>query len=149
MNEYYKGKLEKGLEFQDYVVERMYEFGFPITGYSSKSYQYSHGENRNGVEIKYDMRMAETGNLYIEVAEKSDASREKFWPSGILRNDNSWLWAIGDYKVIYVFAKRQLRWIYETESPHVVVISTSKGFLLPVSRAEKGLAVAIIREVIT
>ena len=67
----YAEKLKQGLEFQDYVVERLYDCGLPIISYSSKEYQTMIGENKTGIEIKNDSNFRITGNLYIEVAEKS------------------------------------------------------------------------------
>ena len=65
MTEYYKEKLEQGLQFQDYVIDLLYDAGLPVVTYSSKQYQNNVGENRGGLEIKNDERFRETGNLYI------------------------------------------------------------------------------------
>ena len=54
-------------------------------------------------EIKRDGKFRETGNLYIETAEKSHPDKYEFIPSGIMRQDNSWLFVIGDEKTIYIF----------------------------------------------
>lgn len=52
--------------------------------------------------------------LSIEVAEKSRDDPALQWtPSGILRNDNSWLYIQGNYHVLYIFAKRFLLNYYE------------------------------------
>jgi hypothetical protein len=64
-----------------------------------------------------------------------------------LRDDNSWLWAIANDKVIYIVSKRVLRRIYETKSSVIVRLvetSTSKGFLLKIEFIEK-IAEKIIR----
>lgn len=138
--DYRSDKHLEAEEFQDFVSDALFEIGLPIGCYSSKKYQYKKGESRAGVEIKYDQRVAETGNLYIETAEKADPSRPAFSDSGIFRNDNSWLYVIGDYRTIWIFAKSMLRLLYEATKQEGVpryprvdeaTFGTSKGFLLP------------------
>ena len=137
MNSYYKEKLEQGLTYQDFVVEKLYEIGLPLISYSSKKYQALIGENKIGIEIKNDDKFAETGNFYIETAEKSDANNLNWIPSGICRNDNSWLYILGNYNEIYIFSKKQLILIHKTGKYREVEIPTSKGYLLPMDKAEK------------
>lgn len=148
MNQYYKEKLEQGQQYQDFVTEKLYKIGLPIISYSSKKYQYTIGENKCGFEIKFDDKLKNTGNLYIEVAEKSNAVNENYIASGIYRNDNTWLYIIGDYSIIYIFSKKQLRKIYEDtkriETFKRVTIPTSKGFLVPAKYAEETLAIKVI-----
>ena len=137
MTEYYKEKLEQGLYFQDYVVELLYKNGIPIISYSSKQYQNMIGENKAGLEIKNDQHFRKTGNLYIETAEKSNAANKEFVPSGIYRNDNTWLYLIGDREKVFVFGKRQLISLHKKNKYRTVETSTSRGFLLPIEDAEK------------
>ena len=139
MNEYYAKKLDQGLKYQDFVVEKLYEIGLPVISYSSKEYQNTVGENKAGIEIKNDTNFRETGNFYIETAEKSDAENANFVPSGIYRNDNTWLYLIGDYETIFVFSKKQLLLLHKCGKMKEVEISTSRGFLLPVVEAEKNM----------
>lgn len=150
LNEYYKQKLEQGLTYQDFVVEQLYNIGLPIISYSSKKYQHLIGENKCGFEIKYDDRMKISGNIYIEIAEKSNPANKEYYPSGIYRNDNTWLYIIGDYDIIFIFSKKHLRNIYENQQykkfgGREVEIPTSKGFLIPVKYAEEKLAIKIIK----
>lgn len=93
---YYGEKLDQGLEFQDYVTEEMYKIGWPIVGYSSKKFQVTRGENIMGAEIKNDQRFRETGNLYIEMEEKAYPTNPHYVKSGIMREDNSIIFIIGD-----------------------------------------------------
>jgi hypothetical protein len=147
MNDYYREQLEKGQQYQDFVSEKLYDIGLPVMSYSSKKYQYEVGENKNGFEIKFDDKIKNTGNIYIEVSEKSDAKNKEYISSGIYRNDNTWLYIIGDYKKIYIFSKKQLRKIYENskkETFRKVITPTSKGFLIPAKYAEETLAIKII-----
>ncbi len=144
MNQYYKEKLEQGLYYQDFVIEQLYKIGLPLISYSSKEFQNMIGENKAGIEIKNDNNYSKTGNLYIETAEKSDENKKNFWPSGIYRNDNTWLYLIGDLKRIFILSKKQLILLAKSNKYKQVEIKTSQGFLLPVKDAEKHYAVKII-----
>ena len=94
--------------------------------------------------------MKETGNIYFETAEKSDPANREFVESGILRDDENWLYGIGDYSQIFIFSKRRLQNIYahllkareERRQPSIAGVikdgiksGTSRGFTLPVSAA--------------
>ena len=94
---YYNKQLEKALEFQDFVADKLYNIGISLNCYSSRKYQYEKGESRSGIEIKFDDQRKKTGNLYIEYAEKSNPNNKNYVPSGIERKDNTWLYVIGDY----------------------------------------------------
>lgn len=144
MNEYYKEKLKQGLYYQDFVIEQLYKIGLPLISYSSKEFQNLIGENKAGIEIKNDNNYQKTGNLYIETAEKSDENKITFWPSGIYRNDNTWLYLIGDIKRIFILSKKQLILLDKKQKYKKVEIKTSRGFLLPVIDAEKYYAIKTI-----
>lgn len=134
-NGYYNSKLQQGLEFQDRVAKELYQRGIVIIGYASRKYQNSEGENMLGAEIKRDGMFRDTGNLYIEIAEKSHPDKLEYIPSGIYRQDNSWLYVIGDEETIYIFSTKYLRMLEKRY--HHVEKPTSKGFLLPIADAEK------------
>ena len=144
MNEYYKEKLKQGLYYQDFVIEELYKIGLPLISYSSKEFQNMVGENKAGIEIKNDNNYQKTKNLYIETAEKSDKSKTDYFPSGIFRNDNTWLYLIGDMNKIFILSKKQLILLSKTNKYKTVEIATSRGFLLPVQDAEKHYAIKII-----
>jgi hypothetical protein len=146
-NKYYNAQLEKGQEYQDFVTERLYEIGLPIISYSSKKFQHTVGENKCGFEIKFDDKLKSTGNLYIEISEKSNPDNPNYIASGIYRNDNTWLYIIGDYSIIYIFSKKQLRKVYETKKGFFreIKIPTSNGFLVPAKYAEEVLAIKILQ----
>jgi len=131
MNSNYAHLQEKGAEFQDFVVDLfLREMGIALSVYSSRRNQYERGETAQGVEIKYDAQFERTGNLYIEVAEKTDAALPSWTPSGIYRKDNTWLYAIGDYTTVFLFDKKQLQRIHAKGGVREVEIPTSRGFLL-------------------
>jgi hypothetical protein len=134
-NGYYAEKLKEGIEFQDVVTKALYERGIIVIGYSSRRFQEREGENLLGAEIKRDGRFRETGNLYIEIAEKSHPLNYVFIESGIHRKDNSWLFIIGDEKTLYIFSTKYLRYL-EKKYPKTE-IPTSRAFLMPISDAEK------------
>lgn len=104
--------------------------------YSSRKYQYEKEESRSGIEIKFDNQRKKTGNLYIEYAEKSNPNNKNYVPSGIERTDNSIIYCIGNYDIIYVFAKNWLKQFKNTEVKHVMT-KTSKGYLFPEDMAQK------------
>lgn len=146
MNDYYRKQLARGCEYQDFVVEQLYNIGLPIISYSSKKYQTMIGENKCGFEIKFDDRFKDTGNLYIEVSEKSAPSNPTYIPSGIFRTDNTWLYLIGNYSRIFIFGKRSLIRLYESKPSIIRVVSTptSNGFLIPAKSAEEKIALKIL-----
>jgi len=141
---YRKNKIETGLIFQDFVVDYCLQvLGLPIIQYSSRAYQMTGGESRNGVEIKHDEKFSTTGNLWIEVSEKAVPREGPYVPSGIFRDDNTWLYLIGDYDTIFVFQKTLLRLISKRYEIRENSFHTSEGFLFPVSEAEKYAAVIL------
>jgi len=134
-NKYYNEKLQQGIEYQDVVTTALYQRGIVVVGYSSKKYQNEKGENMLGAEIKRDGMFRSTGNLYIETSEKSNPDVLSFTKSGINREDNSWLYVIGDEKTIYIFSTKYLRML---EGKYKQVTKpTSIGFLFPIVDAEK------------
>jgi len=134
-NGYYAEKLEEGLQFQDVVTRALYQRGIVVVGYASRRFQQSHGENLLGAEIKRDGRFRETGNLYIERAEKSHPDRRDYSPSGIDRGDNAWLYVIGDERSFYIFSLKYLRMM--AKRYRAVETPTSRGYLMPLEDAER------------
>ena len=145
---YYNEQLQRGLEYQDFVIDQLCRHGIFIGSYSSRKYQNEKGESASGIEIKYDSRMKKTGNVFIEVMEKSDASIQNFTQSGIFRKDNTWLYLIGDYDEAYLFSKFQLQKVYLSnveakkngkplwEGVAFKEIATSRGFVYNVEVAK-------------
>ena len=143
MTEYtenYKNCYKKGAEFQDFVAKILLEeLGIPLINYSSEKNQYNIGENKQGIEIKFQSEMTRLKSIYIEVAEKRDKNNKNYVPSGILRNDLTWLWVTGDYNTIYIFPKKFLLKLYESGKFKIKEIKekTSKGFILHQADIEK------------
>lgn len=143
MTPYYAEQLEEARKYQDFVKHELYKRGIPIVFNDSTQYQYGEGENILGIEIKNDKKFRDTGNLYIEVEEKADAINSEYVKSGIFRDDNSWLYLIGDYLTIYIFAVNFLVAMYKTGKYRDTVTPTSKGFLIPLGDANKYAAKVI------
>lgn len=91
------------------------------------------------------MKFAETGNLWIEVEHRVH-TEEAYYAGGILRSDNSWLYAIGNYEILYIFPVKYLRTLLDSGKYLVEEnrLKTSKGFLLTKERAEQCCAYKII-----
>lgn len=125
-----KALLRKGQEYEQFIGRKL-----GVEFYESVEDQYEKGESPLGMEVKFDDRCAKTGNLYLETAEKTDPTNEEYVPSGILREDNTWLWLIGDYKRSWCFLKDDLLDLAfdlpKVETP------TSRGVLLPIVAADK------------
>ena len=136
-NGYYDRKLQEGLEFQDVVTAALYRRGIVVVGYASRRFQVTRGENMLGAEIKRDGKFRETGNLYIETAEKSHPDNAAYVASGIHRADNAWLYVIGDERTIYIFPTVYLRRLAARYEDRRRVTPTSAGFLMPVADAER------------
>lgn len=149
MTEYYKEKLEAGLEYQDFIADELRKADpcIILCAYSSRKYQNEKGESASGIEIKHDMRLKDTGNLYIEVAEKSNPNLQNYTPSGIYRKDNTFLYLIGDKEQAFMFSKAQLKLVYEDKnawkSRGIVErkTPTSIGFTFPVEKALNGMCI--------
>ncbi len=135
--EKYSINFQKGLEFQDFVINTCFKAGIIICQYSSKKYQYEVGES-NGYEIKLDNRCTDTNRLSIEIAEKTSASNTTWIRSGIFRQDNTLFYIIGNYNVFFLFAKKHLQ-NYCLESKPLIdtKFGTIKTFYLDFDCANK------------
>lgn len=132
----YTANLADAQEYERFVSDTlMYEKKIISGVFQSKHYQTLHGESATGVEIKYDRMFRNTGNLYIETAEKHHESAE-MKPSGIYHPNDHWLIVIGDYSTFWVFASSALRIIHSREWCVDVETATSAGFLLPTDKAD-------------
>lgn len=137
---YYQQQLKNGQMFQDFVVDTCWtQLGLAVVQYNSKVYQQAIGESRTGVEIKYDMKFAKSGNLWIEVGEKARPRAGEYAKSGIYRDDNTWLYCIGNYDKFYIFAKVFLVALAKSGRYRLLDnnTKTSSGFLLPERDADK------------
>jgi hypothetical protein len=131
--------LERGLEFQDFVCIVLAQRNIILQNISSKKYQFEVGENLQGFEIKLDKRCTDTQRLSIEVAEKSSRNVLAWTPSGIMRDDNSFLYIQGNYECFWVFGKNWLIRYMEEKSPLIEEFNgTIKRFFLDSEVADVG-----------
>lgn len=155
-NSIHEDSLSIGQEFQDFIVEKaLQELGIAISVFQSKKYQYAKGESLQGIEIKYDARSTgdntyykciATNNVAIEIAEKSNANNHKYIPSGIYRQDNSWLYIVGNYDCAWIFAKTILILLHKSSTVQYRVnkLPTLISMLLPIEHADKYCAKKLI-----
>lgn len=145
---YRQTQIKDGLLFQDFVVDIAWQAGLVIAQYASKTYQLKVGESRNGIEIKHDKLRKKTGNLCIEIAEKARPRPGDYFPSGIMREDH-WIYAIGDYDIVYFFPTKFLRALKDLTNGGGIhryrryQTQTSQGFLLPEQDGEKYAALIL------
>jgi len=138
--QYYKDKLAEGQRYEKFVISRWPEI-YPnkkLTIRDGKLAQLA-GETEEGIEIKYDGRMEDTGRVYIEMHEKSRIENEKYIESGIYRNDNSKLFLIGNMTQWFLFSIDKLRWLDRLDPPFLYrpkPTGTSIGFCIPIKNAK-------------
>lgn len=141
----HKDPLQVGSQFQDFVSYMLSKEGIIIQNYSSNRWQREIGENIQGFEIKYDAYSSgccmykdvePSGRVGIETEERTNTNRP--WvPSGILRDDNSWLYIVGNYKSFWIFSKKDLLKLYdEKKYPIESYRSTLRGYYIPIDDAD-------------
>ena len=139
-----KSSYQDGMEFQDFICERLARHHIILQNIASRKFQFEVGENLQGFEIKLDRRCLETGRLSIEVAEKTAAANSFWVPSGIMREDNSWLYIQGNYQIVFIFAKKLLRDYLRKKKPKIdESLGTVQKFYLPLDVA-RHLAARVI-----
>lgn len=135
-------RLFKGSEYQDFVVMECMKIGLPIIMTSTYINQNKYGESFNGFEIKFDDNFKKTGNLYFEYEERRQ-NKDNWVKSGIKKDDNTWIYIIGDYDNIFFFSKNTLNKIAEYIDKGGKVgaktlrelkkeINTSRGYTIPI-----------------
>ncbi len=141
---YRRVKTEGAERYQDFAQQFLLTQGLPIMLFGSRLYQTTVGEGPTRVEIKHDEKYAETGNLWIEVAEKAHPRPGDYVPSGIYRDDNAVMYIIGNYDIIFVFAKAHLQKFAACGIYPIIPnrTKTSRGFLLCAAEA-KEIAMAV------
>jgi len=152
-NEYRLQKEEDGKEFQKFVEKLFKEILlWDITCYKTRGEQFEIGENKAGVEIKWDEITETSKNVYIEYAEKARIRGGLYAFGGILKNDNSWLYVVGDKTRIFVFDINILRCIYKENRKKKKYswienrTKTSLGFLMPKKDARKICLFLLIKQ---
>lgn len=138
LHDKYEDNLRDAQAFEDFVSDTLFDHAaFALHTYRSPVYQRLKGESRPGLEVKYDRRFRDTGNLYIETEERWN-TEVKFRPAGICKEGTTW-YVIGDYGKFWLFAVTTLR----NCQPHCKSpkdTPTAKGFLLTIDKADKWAA---------
>ena len=150
--DYYKTKLQAAFEFENYIQKLLKDkHNLDLQPFLTPEGQYKKGENELGIEIKNDTLIKKYGNFYIEYAEKSKGSNSSFVKSGILKNDNSIYFLIGDKSKFWILKKSKLIEIYKEEKQNLKdkkkskrgikfkKIATSLGYVYPVKNASKNM----------
>jgi len=143
MTHYYRDKLKEGKKYENFIKEFFFKnYDLKLDIFETKEEQIEYGETKQGYEIKCDAKFCHTGNLYIEISEKSNENNENYIPSGIYRKDNTKRWIIGNYKEFYIFEKSRLLELHyhilnNKDYCIEVETATSKGFLIPTELANK------------
>lgn len=130
-------KLEEAWKFQDFVTKTLLKKGISVNAYQSRDYQMEYGESASGIEIKNDRKMCETNNIYIEFKQMT-LRGSKNRDSGINMPDDSWLYVIGDYKTLYVFAKNQLKSLLEKVQSNALAYKQKYGVKICTHLNEEG-----------
>lgn len=135
--------FEVGNEFQDFVCIELAKQSIILQNINSKKFQFNVGENLQGFEIKYDSRCTgdmgtnPTGRLSIEIAEKTNGTNINYVPSGIYRNDNSWLYIQGNYMNFWIFSKKILQGLHRSGRYETHRLATIEKYYLPIEDADK------------
>jgi hypothetical protein len=133
----YTANLAEAQEFERFASDTL-AHGLcilPIV-YQSKHYQATYGESLTGIEFKLDKKFRESGNIYVETSE-SWHERVSKRPAGIYHESCPWLFVIGDFSTIWVFATRCLQRQHASGVYRNVETATSDGFLLPARVADE------------
>lgn len=140
MSEYRDDKTRKGSRYEVFIYYLLKTTrGIELHHYNNRNQQYTIGENKEGIEIKYDMKFRERrpSALWIEYKEKADIREGKYAESGILRRNNTRYWLQGDYKDVFIFKIGILRELYAQTMKYGILQKvenqrqTSLGYLLP------------------
>lgn len=94
--------------FQDFWMDQLAQQGIFLGNFQSKQFNMRR-ENLLGMELKQDKNFAQTGNLAFETGA---VCQGKMLDSGVMKEDLNWLYAVGDYRELFVFGKNYLRRLY-------------------------------------
>lgn len=103
----YDEQYQKGKIFEDFVTDEFLKNGIDIIMFTNFKSQW-HGENLFGIEIKNDLVLTTTGNVYIEYQSYAKEHGD-FVNEGILKKDNSKFYIIGNKNEYYIFYKNDLK----------------------------------------
>lgn len=143
---YFIDNLVLSHRFEKYIEYLFEQREIDLGLYYGKKEQYYGGENALGIEIKRDIKSWETGNLYIEYAERENTNGP--WvSSGIDKIDNTNYFWIGDIGRYHILRKADLRDLHEElkKRPYGLkngckfknaTRGTSMGYIIPMKVAD-------------
>jgi hypothetical protein len=138
--DYYAQQRARGEAFEGYIAGRLVAEGHVVTRHAGRLAQIGRGDlcvDGVDLEVKLDERLAETGNLYIETAEKRARDHARWIPSGVRSVSSARWYGIGNYRDWFVFERVDLFLEASRHAGLTITRGTSQGFLLsPGRRAE-------------
>ena len=130
---YYIEQLYASHRFEVYIDDLFRRHGYDIGLFYGKDQQYHQGETKAGIEIKCDMQLQKTGNVYIEYQERMTNDGE--WvDSGILKQDQTKYFLIGTVEEFFILPRERLQNYYHRL---VKCGETIKGMRLGEERAHQ------------
>ena len=136
----FESLLKIGNAYEAYILRRIRDEGRRAASYETQAGQLAHGDitfsSGQNMEIKFDRRYHQTGNLYVEVAEKHRADQLQWVDSGIrCQSDAEWF-GMGDYRDFLLFRRSDLQAEQDSGLYRIIEIgsATSRGFLLRPNR---------------
>ncbi len=138
--DYYIKQLNASHRFEVYIDDLFRRHGYDIGLFYGKDQQYHQGETKAGIEIKCDMQLQKTGNVYIEYQERMTKAGE--WvDSGILKPDQTKYFLIGTMEEFFILPREKLQNYYHRlvkcgekmegiELKEERAHQTSKGFII-------------------
>ena len=134
-----------GEDFQRFVEEKLFEkLALKIDCFKDGKNQRLKGENPQGFEIKYDSRCTgdstysqctATNRLAIELYRQ--VSDSHWIKSGILRDDNTWIYIVGNYQGFWMFGKRDLVRLFKKNNYEVTDYKTLRRFFISIEEANE------------
>jgi hypothetical protein len=108
--------MQVGAEFQDYITDRLFDFGISTNYYTSKKYQLEKAEGRSGIEVKFDSGYynyngdrVKSKYVVVEFAKEVRPKGSNVWEDTTLFKHNIWLFVIGNYDKAWALPVRKLR----------------------------------------
>ena len=134
----FEARLKIGKEFEESVSTFLTSQGWPIKLYFSATGQWEWGESAAHVEIKFDRRLEETGNAFIETRERRDDTGLSQWrAAGIYDASEPWFYLIGNDYDIWLLSVRWLDLMKRSNKYQERTTATSEGFLIPRTLLDK------------
>lgn len=133
-----------GQAFERFIESEFHRRGWDYTPCETRDDQLRYGDALEGIEVKFDDRCSTTGRIAIEVAERTALTRP-WTASGIYASSDATLYVQGNYHVVYVFRRADLRDYFESEKPDTINDNpnTVEKFYLSL-RDAKALSIATI-----